>query len=120
MCMGEGNKNTSIYRCNGLKWLRQRIWKVFLLFIAGWAGSDGKDSCACGVTGTCDGKAGSKCNCDAEKNQWKKDDSYIQNKKRLPVCRICATLKQRIPGKTNPTVVVFVQGLFCSQQPLCK
>lgn len=67
---------------------------MFLELFLGWAGSDGKDMCACGVTGTCQGKAGSKCNCDAELRQWLNDYSYIQNKKRLPVCRVCATLKK--------------------------
>lgn len=86
----------------------------------GWAGSDGKDMCACGVTGTCQGKAGSKCNCDAEPKQWLNDYSYIQNKKRLPVCRVCATLKKAIPGETHPLIGVQVLGLFCAQKPLWK
>lgn len=81
----------------------------------GWSGSGGENKCACGVTGTCEGKAGNKCNCDAEARQWMLDGSYINDKKRLPVCRVCTTLKAAVPGKTYPTVHIYVLDLFCSQ-----
>ncbi|XP_064644863.1 neurexin-4-like isoform X1 [Lineus longissimus] len=54
-----------------------------------WGGAaPGTYKCACGVSGTCDGKQ-ERCNCDAnDENQWKSDDGLLQDKGYLPVMEL--------------------------------
>ena len=55
---------------------------------SGWAGSYGRDSCACGVNGNCHGGREALCNCDSAGNKEKEDAGVITQADRLPVCQV--------------------------------
>ncbi|KAK6182886.1 hypothetical protein SNE40_010470 [Patella caerulea] len=58
----------------------------------GWALSGGYDSCACGLTGTCEGGPQNSCNCDVQDGTKKTDGGAIYNTTRLPICEVCLSL----------------------------
>ncbi|GFO30950.1 zonadhesin, partial [Plakobranchus ocellatus] len=69
----------------------------------GWAGSYGKDSCACGVNGNCDGGPSDLCNCDKAGNKQRVDSGVIYTQDRLPVCQVCLSIDPPSNGKGWPT-----------------
>nr|XP_011437301.2 uncharacterized protein LOC105335200 isoform X1 [Crassostrea gigas] len=84
----------------------------------GWGGSGGIDACACGTSGTCEGPAGAKCNCDLEDGQSRSDDGWIYDKTRLPVCEVCITLDPTTPVMTSRTAAYVVSNLHCNSGPI--
>ncbi len=56
-----------------------------------WGGgpSDGT-GCACGITSSCGGAAGNKCNCDANDNLLRSDEGNVIKKEVLPITSINA------------------------------
>ncbi|XP_053408175.1 uncharacterized protein LOC123560993 [Mercenaria mercenaria] len=58
----------------------------------GWAGSNGEDKCACGVTDSCAGSSGTNCSCDVVDGVKREDEGWIVQKDRLGVCQICISL----------------------------
>lgn len=85
---------------------------------SGWGGSGGIDACACGTSGTCEGPAGAKCNCDLEDGQSRSDDGWIYDKTRLPVCEVCITLDPTTPVMTSRTAAYVVSNLHCNSGPI--
>ncbi|KAH3692470.1 hypothetical protein DPMN_194311, partial [Dreissena polymorpha] len=56
------------------------------------SGSAGKDTCACGVTGSCAGGPNASCNCDLEDGKTRQDGGWIVTSDRLAVCEVCVSL----------------------------
>lgn len=94
-------------------------WLFIGFFLSsGWGGSGGIDACACGTSGTCEGPAGAKCNCDLEDGQSRSDDGWIYDKTRLPVCEVCITLDPTTPVMTSRTAAYVVSNLHCNSGPI--
>ncbi|KAK3797045.1 hypothetical protein RRG08_036876 [Elysia crispata] len=85
----------------------------------GWAGSYGRDSCACGVNGNCHGGRDALCNCDSAGNKEKEDAGVITQADRLPVCQVCLSIDPPANGKPwprpLPQLSFFLGELVCDR-----
>ncbi|XP_060071909.1 uncharacterized protein LOC132551782 [Ylistrum balloti] len=84
----------------------------------GWGGSNGDDSCACGVTGTCVGGTDAMCNCDSEDDNLYTDEGWIHNKTRLPVCQVCISLDPLSDTVASRSGSYKVTDLICNSAPI--
>ncbi|XP_052093084.1 uncharacterized protein LOC127729350 isoform X2 [Mytilus californianus] len=82
----------------------------------GFAGSNGEDMCACGVTGTCASLNGevNECNCAIQDGQQRTDKGMIRDKSRLPVCEVCMTIDPVNPQQPSRSASYEVSSLKCS------
>eukprot|EP00106_Octopus_bimaculoides_P014548 XP_014781990.1 PREDICTED: uncharacterized protein LOC106877566 [Octopus bimaculoides] len=81
-------------------------------------GLSSESTCGCGLRGSCKGGLSHKCNCDSETNEWLSDSSYIYNKSRLAVCKVCVKKKSYDNANVQQSVNVNVYTLYCSKRYL--
>ncbi|XP_036357403.1 uncharacterized protein LOC115209782 isoform X2 [Octopus sinensis] len=81
-------------------------------------GLSSESMCGCGLRGSCEGGLSHKCNCDSEANKWLSDSSYIHNKSRLAVCKVCVKKKSYDSANVQQRVNVNIYTLYCSRRYL--
>lgn len=84
----------------------------------GWGGSNGEDSCECGVTGVCNAGPDVPCNCDNEDGNVYIDEGWIHNKTRLPVCEVCFSLEASTDTSPSRSASYTVTDLICTSGPI--
>ena len=82
----------------------------------GWAGSNGIDQCACGVTGVCDSKNEevNDCSCQVQDGKKHSDGGWIRDKDQLPVCQVCMTLDAVTADIPSRSASYEISSLYCS------